>query len=80
LINLYGMLYKEINRVQLRQDRPLKAKCFWKPDTDYTINNAGYVIHGAIHKGAAGCRVRKRIHIRAQAWPSSAMKWWACYR
>jgi len=49
LINLYGMLYKEITASSLARIDS-EGKVLWKPDTDYTINNAGYVIHGAIHK------------------------------
>src|SRR3974390_440796 len=50
LINLYGLLYKEITASSLvRID--LEGNILWKPDTDYGINVSGYVIHGAIHRG-----------------------------
>lgn len=49
LINLYGLLYREITASSLvRID--LDGTVLWKPDTDYGINRAGYVIHGAIHQ------------------------------
>ena len=49
LINLYGLLYKEITASSLvRID--VEGNILWKPATDYGINQAGYVIHGAIHK------------------------------
>ena len=48
LINLYGLLYREITASSLvRID--LDGTVLWKPATDYGINRAGYVIHGAIH-------------------------------
>ena len=49
LINLYGLLYKEITASSLvRID--VEGNILWKPETDYGINKSGYVIHGAIHK------------------------------
>ena len=49
LINLYGLLYREITATSLvRID--VEGNILWKPDTDYGINKSGYVIHGAIHK------------------------------
>ena len=50
LINLYGMTYKEITASSLAK-LDLDGNVIWKPEgTDYGINAAGYVIHGAIHK------------------------------
>ncbi len=49
LINLYGLLYKEITASSLAKI-DLDGNILWKPDTHYGINHAGYVIHGAIHK------------------------------
>ena len=49
LINLYGLLYKEITASSLAKIG-LDGEVVWKPDTDYGINQAGYVIHGAIHR------------------------------
>ncbi|MFL6806124.1 MAG: class II aldolase/adducin family protein, partial [Xanthobacteraceae bacterium] len=48
LINLYGLLYKEITASSLVKI-DLDGKIVAKPDTDYGINVSGYVIHGAIH-------------------------------
>src|ERR1700689_1850213 len=49
LINLYGLLYKEITASSLVKI-DVEGKIIAKPDTDYGINVSGYVIHGAIHK------------------------------
>jgi len=49
LINLYGLLYKEISASSLVKI-DLDGNLVWKPDTDYDINKSGYVIHGAIHR------------------------------
>jgi ribulose-5-phosphate 4-epimerase/fuculose-1-phosphate aldolase len=49
LINLYGVLYKEISASSLVKI-DLEGNIVWKPDTDYGINKSGYVIHGAIHR------------------------------
>src|SRR6202007_657482 len=49
LINLYGLLYKEITASSLVKI-DVEGNIVWKPDTDYKINVSGYVIHGAIHK------------------------------
>jgi ribulose-5-phosphate 4-epimerase/fuculose-1-phosphate aldolase len=64
LINLYGLLYKEITASSLvRID--LEGNILWKPRTDYGINKSGYVIHGAIHRGRpdVGCVIH--THTRA---------------
>ena len=49
LINLYGVLYKEITASSLVKI-DLEGHIVWKPDTDYGIDKSGYVIHGAIHR------------------------------
>ena len=49
LINLYGLLYKEITASSLVKI-DVEGNIVWKPDTDYGLNVSGYVIHGAIHK------------------------------
>src|SRR5215213_3274214 len=49
LINLYGLLYKEITASSLVKI-DLEGNIISKPDTDYGINRSGFVIHGAIHK------------------------------
>jgi ribulose-5-phosphate 4-epimerase/fuculose-1-phosphate aldolase len=64
LINLYGLLYKEItasNLVKIDLDGEIK----WKPETDYGINKSGYVIHGAIHKARPDVACVLHTHTRA---------------
>jgi ribulose-5-phosphate 4-epimerase/fuculose-1-phosphate aldolase len=64
LINLYGLLYKEITASSLvRID--VEGNILWKPDTDYGINKSGYVIHGAIHKARADVAAVIHTHTRA---------------
>src|ERR1700686_3784428 len=48
LINLYGLLYKEITASSLVKI-DVEGNIIYKPDTDYSLNVSGYVIHGAIH-------------------------------
>ena len=57
LINLYGLLYKEITASSLVKI-DLEGNIVWKPDTDYGYNYSGYMIHGAIHRARAGRRLR----------------------
>lgn len=72
LINLYGLLYKEITASSLVKI-DLDGNIVWKPATDYGINKSGYVIHGAIHRarGDVGCIIH--THSRA-GMAISAMK------
>lgn len=64
LINLYGLLYKEITASSLVKI-DLAGNILAKPDTDYGINKSGYVIHGCIHEARAdvGCVIH--THSRA---------------
>jgi ribulose-5-phosphate 4-epimerase/fuculose-1-phosphate aldolase len=64
LINLYGMLYKEITASSLAKI-DVEGNIIWKPDTDYDINVAGYVIHGAIHKARPDVSSVIHTHTRA---------------
>jgi ribulose-5-phosphate 4-epimerase/fuculose-1-phosphate aldolase len=64
LINLYGLLYKEITASSLARI-DVEGRVIWKPDTDYGINNAGYVIHGAIHKARPDVSCVIHTHTRA---------------
>ncbi|MGH7069330.1 MAG: class II aldolase/adducin family protein, partial [Acetobacteraceae bacterium] len=64
LINLYGLLYKEITASSLVKI-DLDGKILWKPDTDYGINQAGYVIHGAIHRARQDVTSVIHTHTRA---------------
>jgi ribulose-5-phosphate 4-epimerase/fuculose-1-phosphate aldolase len=49
LINAYGYLYEEITASSLIKI-DLDGNILWKPDFDYGINRAGFVIHSAIHR------------------------------
>ena len=64
LINLYGMLYKEITASSLVKI-DVEGKILSKPDTDYGINVSGYVIHGAIHKARPEVKCVLHTHTRA---------------
>src|ERR1700684_875224 len=64
LINLYGLLYKEITASSLVKI-DAEGNIIWKPDTDYGINVSGYVIHGAIHKARPDVACVLHTHTRA---------------
>src|ERR1700680_5004119 len=61
LINLYGLLYKEITASSLGKI-DLEGNILSKPDTDYGINKSGYVIHGAIHRARPEVAFRVSAH------------------
>jgi len=64
LINLYGLLYKEITASNLMRI-DLEGNVLWKPDTDYGLSRAGYVIHSAIHKARPDVACVIHTHTRA---------------
>jgi ribulose-5-phosphate 4-epimerase/fuculose-1-phosphate aldolase len=64
LINLYGLLYKEITASNLAKIT-LDGETVWKPDTGYYVNRAGYVIHGAIHRARPDVTCVLHTHTRA---------------
>ena len=64
LINLYGLLYKEITASSLVKI-DLEGNIVWKPNADYGINVSGYVIHGAIHKARTDVACVLHTHTRA---------------
>src|SRR5437588_9739147 len=64
LINLYGLLYKEITASSLVKI-DVEGDVLWKPDTDYGINKSGYVIHGAIHRARPDVACVLHTHTRA---------------
>jgi len=64
LINLYGLLYKEITASSLVKI-DLEGNILSKPDTDYGINKSGYVIHGAIHRARPEVACVLHTHTRA---------------
>jgi ribulose-5-phosphate 4-epimerase/fuculose-1-phosphate aldolase len=64
LINLYGLLYKEITASSLVKI-DLEGNILAKPPTDYGINKSGYVIHGAIHGAREDVKCVIHTHTRA---------------
>src|ERR1700731_4327383 len=72
LINLYGLLYKEITASSLVKI-DLDGNILHKPDTDYGVNKSGYVIHGAIHRARPEVVCVLHTHTRA-GMAVSAMK------
>jgi len=64
LINLYGLLYREITASSLVKI-DVEGTIIRKPDTDYGINKSGYVIHGAIHKARPDVQCVIHTHTRA---------------
>ncbi|MBX9812197.1 MAG: class II aldolase/adducin family protein [Burkholderiales bacterium] len=64
LINLYGLLYREITASSLVKI-DVEGNILWKPETDYGINKSGYVIHGAIHKARPEVKCVIHTHTRA---------------
>jgi len=64
LINLYGLLYKEITASSLVKI-DLEGNIISKPNTDYGINKSGYVIHGAIHDARPDVNCVIHTHTRA---------------
>jgi ribulose-5-phosphate 4-epimerase/fuculose-1-phosphate aldolase len=64
LINLYGLLYREITASSLVKI-DLDGNILQKPDTDYGINVSGYVIHGAIHRARPDVACVLHTHTRA---------------
>jgi ribulose-5-phosphate 4-epimerase/fuculose-1-phosphate aldolase len=64
LINLYGLLYKEITASNLVKI-DLDGNILSKPPTDYGINKSGYVIHGAIHRARSDVNCVIHTHTRA---------------
>jgi ribulose-5-phosphate 4-epimerase/fuculose-1-phosphate aldolase len=72
LINLYGLLYKEITASSLVKI-DLDGEVVWKPETNYGINRSGFVIHGAIHRARADVTCVMHTHTPA-GMAVSAMK------
>src|SRR5579871_5173787 len=64
LINLYGLLYREITASSLATI-DVEGNIIWKPDTEYGINRSGFIIHGAIHKARPEARCIIHTHTRA---------------
>src|SRR3972149_9401566 len=64
LINLYGLLYKEITASSLVKIH-VDGELVWKPATSYDINKSGYVIHGEVHKARPDVACVLHTHTRA---------------
>jgi ribulose-5-phosphate 4-epimerase/fuculose-1-phosphate aldolase len=64
LINLYGLLYREITATSLAKI-DVEGNIIWKPETEYGINKSGYVIHGAIHTARPDVAAVIHTHTRA---------------
>ncbi len=64
LINLYGLLYREITASSLVKI-DVEGNIIEKPETDYSINKSGYVIHGAIHRARPDVACVIHTHTRA---------------
>ena len=64
LINLYGLLYREITASSLAEI-DYEGNVVAKPDTDYGINKSGYVIHSCIHKARPDVHCVIHTHTRA---------------
>ena len=63
LINLYGLLYREITASSLAKI-DLQGNILWKPDTEYGINRSGFVIHGCIHEARPDVKCVLHTHTR----------------
>lgn len=64
LVNLYGLLYKEVTASSLVK-MDLDGNVIWKPDTSYDRSVSGYVIHGAIHRARPDAACVIHTHSRA---------------
>lgn len=72
LINPYGYLYEEITASSLIKI-DLDGNVILKPDFDYGVNRAGFVIHSAIHRARADAHCVIHTHTPA-GMAVSAMK------
>jgi ribulose-5-phosphate 4-epimerase/fuculose-1-phosphate aldolase len=64
LINAYGLLYEEITASSLIKI-DLDGNIALKPDFDYGVNRAGFVIHSAIHRARADAKCIIHTHTPA---------------
>ena len=72
LINAYGLMYPEITASSLYKI-DLAGNVVLRPDTQYGINNAGYLIHSTVHQGRPDIHCVLHNHARAST-AVSAMK------
>jgi ribulose-5-phosphate 4-epimerase/fuculose-1-phosphate aldolase len=64
LINPYGLLFNEISASSLIKV-DLEGAIVLKPDLDYPVNHAGFVIHSAVHAARADVGCVMHTHTRA---------------
>ena len=64
LINAYGLLYEEITASNLIKI-DLDGNIVDKPDFDYGVNRAGFVIHSAVHRARADAHCIIHTHTPA---------------
>ncbi len=64
LINPFGYMYEEITASSLITI-DLEGKVLFNPNEDYGVNQAGYVIHGAVHAARADVHCVIHTHSRA---------------
>ena len=64
LINPFGLLFDEITASSLVKI-DLEGKTVLQPDHEYSVNYAGFVIHGAIHGARADAHCVIHTHTRA---------------
>ena len=64
LINPYGLLFNEISASSLIKV-DLDGTVVLKPDLDYPVNQAGFVIHSAVHAARADVGCVMHTHTRA---------------
>jgi ribulose-5-phosphate 4-epimerase/fuculose-1-phosphate aldolase len=73
LINAYGLLYDEITASSLLRIN-LDGDTLYKPDFDYGVNRAGFVIHSAIHRA----RPEANCVIHTHTWAGMAVSTMKC--
>jgi ribulose-5-phosphate 4-epimerase/fuculose-1-phosphate aldolase len=64
LINSYGLMYEEMTASSLIK-LDLDGRVIAKPPFDYGVNQAGFVIHSAIHRGRPDARCVIHTHTPA---------------
>ena len=64
LINPFGMLYSEIT-ASCFYTLDLDGRIVMQPDTGFAINQAGYVIHSAVHQARSDLHCVMHTHTRA---------------
>jgi len=73
LINPFGLMYKEITASSLIKMH-MSGEVLYRPDGEYGLNPAGYIIHTAIHRARSDAHCVLHTHSRA----GSAVSAMAC--